>query len=338
MSLATRCAACGTVFRVVQDQLKVSEGWVRCGRCGDVFNALEGLFDLDRDAPPNWTPSQRARLAEAGELEAADERGSLAVDGAVEPWLDPTRAQPAAIPAGAGPTQAVEDQYSDDTQAFDTAIDTRVDSTQGPDSERADDTSAGTYGPPDSLTDDDGDGTALDDDALAPTPSFLRQAEREERWRRPRVRLALALVGLTLAVALALQFALADRDALAARWPAATPALEALCAPLNCRVGPLRRLDALAVEASGLAKLEAAPLYRLSVALHNRGATAVMPPALELTLTDNRGDMIARRVLHPAELGATQASLAAGADLTLQAVLDVGEHRVAGYSVELFYP
>ena len=51
MSLATRCTSCGTVFRVVQDQLKVSEGWVRCGRCDAVFNALEGLFDLGRDAP-----------------------------------------------------------------------------------------------------------------------------------------------------------------------------------------------------------------------------------------------------------------------------------------------
>ena len=46
MSLATRCTACDTVFRVVQDQLKVSEGWVRCGRCQTVFSALEGLFDL----------------------------------------------------------------------------------------------------------------------------------------------------------------------------------------------------------------------------------------------------------------------------------------------------
>ena len=41
MSLATRCTSCGTIFRVVQDQLKVSEGWVRCGRCQEVFTALE---------------------------------------------------------------------------------------------------------------------------------------------------------------------------------------------------------------------------------------------------------------------------------------------------------
>ena len=45
MSLATRCTACGTVFRVVQDQLRVSEGWVRCGRCTEVFNAVENLVD-----------------------------------------------------------------------------------------------------------------------------------------------------------------------------------------------------------------------------------------------------------------------------------------------------
>jgi len=57
MSLATRCSTCGTAFRIVQDQLKVSEGWVRCGRCNSVFNALEGLFDLGRDAPPDWTES-----------------------------------------------------------------------------------------------------------------------------------------------------------------------------------------------------------------------------------------------------------------------------------------
>jgi len=54
MSLATRCSTCGTSFRIVQDQLKVSEGWVRCGRCNAVFNALEGLFDLGRDAPADW--------------------------------------------------------------------------------------------------------------------------------------------------------------------------------------------------------------------------------------------------------------------------------------------
>src|SRR4030095_15476477 len=65
MSMATRCVACGTIFRVVQDQLKVSEGWVLGGRCDEVFNALEGLFDLERESPPPWQPGQ-ADLAARG--------------------------------------------------------------------------------------------------------------------------------------------------------------------------------------------------------------------------------------------------------------------------------
>ena len=58
MSLATSCPSCGTVFRVQQDQLKTSEGWVRCGQCQEVFNALEGLFDLDRRETSGSSSSQ----------------------------------------------------------------------------------------------------------------------------------------------------------------------------------------------------------------------------------------------------------------------------------------
>jgi len=86
MSLATRCTSCGTVFRVVQDQLKVSEGWVRCGRCDEVFNALEGLFDLGRDTPPEWSGGERATTpADASDADVdidadADERGDVDID------------------------------------------------------------------------------------------------------------------------------------------------------------------------------------------------------------------------------------------------------------------
>ena len=47
---------------------------------------------------------------------------------------------------------------------------------------------------------------------------------------------------------------------------------------------------------------------------------------------------MARRVLSVAELGNAADSLPAGGELSLQAMLDLGEQRVAGYTVELFYP
>ncbi|CAN5422673.1 hypothetical protein BH09PSE5_BH09PSE5_13980 [soil metagenome] len=77
MSLATRCTQCGTVFRVVQDQLKVSEGWVRCGRCDEVFNALEGLFDLERDSPPALPVAAAESLVSTREEWQPSGRGGL---------------------------------------------------------------------------------------------------------------------------------------------------------------------------------------------------------------------------------------------------------------------
>ncbi|MFM6985961.1 MAG: DUF3426 domain-containing protein [Hydrogenophaga sp.] len=50
MSYTTRCPACGTIFRVVTDQLKISDGWVRCGHCAEVFDA--SLYLAPWNPPP----------------------------------------------------------------------------------------------------------------------------------------------------------------------------------------------------------------------------------------------------------------------------------------------
>lgn len=44
MSQITRCPSCGTTFKVVADQLRISEGWVRCGQCKEVFDAAAHLL------------------------------------------------------------------------------------------------------------------------------------------------------------------------------------------------------------------------------------------------------------------------------------------------------
>lgn len=50
MSLITRCPACQTLFRVVPDQLRISGGWVRCGRCDEVFDASLHLIPKTQEA------------------------------------------------------------------------------------------------------------------------------------------------------------------------------------------------------------------------------------------------------------------------------------------------
>jgi predicted Zn finger-like uncharacterized protein len=96
MSLATRCPHCDTIFKVVQDQLKVSEGWVRCGRCNEVFNALEGLFDMEREAPP-----QRSRPVPAAPTPSPEAEAPLAEPVAEQlPSVSPSQAaEPAFTPA-----------------------------------------------------------------------------------------------------------------------------------------------------------------------------------------------------------------------------------------------
>ena len=98
MSLATRCTSCGTVFRVVQDQLKVSEGWVRCGRCDAVFNAFEGLFDLGRDSPPDWNGAPTSALS--AETAPEGEPTDIGVDVYFDPPpLPPPARTPTPAPA-----------------------------------------------------------------------------------------------------------------------------------------------------------------------------------------------------------------------------------------------
>lgn len=104
MSLATRCTHCGTIFKIVQDQLKVSEGWVRCGRCNEIFNALPGLFDLEREPPPPRpkprVPAQTASMESAAESVVSAAAHSAAV-AATTPTAPPQAAPPSSPPASA---------------------------------------------------------------------------------------------------------------------------------------------------------------------------------------------------------------------------------------------
>ncbi len=51
MTLAVQCPQCLTAFKVVQDQLKVAQGWVKCGRCEQVFDARSHWLPLDEQDP-----------------------------------------------------------------------------------------------------------------------------------------------------------------------------------------------------------------------------------------------------------------------------------------------
>lgn len=175
-------------------------------------------------------------------------------------------------------------------------------------------------------------------------PGFLRQAEAEARWQRPRVRFSLVVLGTLLLGVLLTQIAVQFRDAFATQWPESRPTLEALCEVLDCRIEPLRRLSAVTVEASGLTQVEGSEAYRLSVTLHNRSTVPIALPSIELSLTDATGALLSRRALAASDFRSLPGQLppgrviAGGAEAQLQAMLVARGLRISGYTVEIFYP
>lgn len=330
MSLATRCTSCGTVFRVVQDQLKVSEGWVRCGRCNEVFNALEGLFDLERDAATPWSAAAVERPAEgvpalpAGrdDESAEDNRDPLLVDKIDAQLLSPRRSGFGAL-AGLAPAERRHEDFAD--ARFDT---------HPPAEDSAGDLSVASLGEVRAVAAPSDE----NDDALPDAPEFVRAAEREERWRGSRARSMFAAATLLLLLGLAGQVAHHHRDRLAAQWPSTRPALGAWCKAVGCTIGAPRRIDDIVVESTSLTRAPVPDAFNLSVVLRNRSDLPLAMPWVDLSLTDATGQLVARRALAPQDFRIASSTLGAGAESALRAVMAVGGGRVTGYTVEIFYP
>jgi predicted Zn finger-like uncharacterized protein len=323
MSLATRCTSCGTVFRVVQDQLKVSEGWVRCGRCDSVFNALEGLFDLDRDPPPEWTEPAaserpvdfRVDIEADGEQGNALERDPSLVDRIDEQIFGARRSAFGAL-GGIGRADRTEPDFAD--ARFD--------------SDSPDEAGAGPL-----LIDPPApDSGARHDDSAS--PAFVLEAERERRWQGSRTRKLLATGAMLLTLLLIGQVVHHHRAEIAARWPVARAPLAHWCRAVDCTLGAPHRIGDVVVESTSLARGGPAEPFRLSVVLRNRAATTVAIPWVELSLTDANGDLVARRALSPDELRADRTEIGGGSEIGLLAALSTGTSRITGFTVEVFYP
>ena len=163
-------------------------------------------------------------------------------------------------------------------------------------------------------------------------------SSRPAHRRRPSTRLALRVAAVGLGVGLVLQSVLHARDSIAARWPSAEPALERLCAPFGCEVEAPRDLQALQVQSVSFHEAGAAGLYELNVVLFNRSDLRVRIPALDLRISDARGDLATRRVLTAVEMDHRERSIAPRSEAALAANLRIDQPGVSGYEVTIFYP
>jgi predicted Zn finger-like uncharacterized protein len=327
MSFVTRCTSCGTLFKVVADQLKISNGWVRCGQCGSVFDAQQNAMP-DPEAPPAQVTALPAESAVAPSAEP-EPSPTPSPSAHEEPPAHPELVKPVAPTAA---PESSEDSRSEPSKSSDF-----TDSTGWPVDE-------GELMP--ELKPGDSAHPELDE-----TPTFIAQAQRAARWQSPAVRLALLGVISALAVALAAQVALQERDRVAAQWPQSKPWLERLCRFANCQIQAFKQIEAITVDASSFNRDQRSPAlpdsalqtYSVGVTLKNIGTLPVALPHIELSLQDSNEQTILRRVLSPAQLGMNAPSLGAAQDLSgkLSVQIDAAKlagGRVQGYRILAFYP
>lgn len=340
MSLITQCPACSTMFRVVPDQLRISEGWVRCGQCDEVFDANAHLRMLDESTlSPPAAPAQVP-------MASVDEPLAPA------PAEQPTQAAPAPSYDWGPMLDPVSEAHVDPEVATEGVLHAQDEPTPAPVVAPLEEPILHTA---------DLNAAPASEDLAAPLDPFLAHSPHDAPLEQPLDHAALSFMAASqpaaparrwlgnkvlvtvcvlLAMLVALQYLITDRDMVAASVPTLRPLLNSLCEPLNCRVEPPRQIDAIAIESSTFTSMKPG-VYVLSLALKNSAAIELATPALELTLTDMQDQPLFRRVLLPAELGAV-AQMAAGAELSVSTPIGVTTNaaleKIAGYKLLAFYP
>ena len=193
MSLITRCPACRTMFKVVADQLRISDGWVRCGKCEEIFDASAHMVQADIAARvpaandhPDTVPFERGPAAAMAFESAAP---------ATAPASETRTSEPPPLTQGRVDFEPQEPQPADVVPVLEPV---------GPGSGVLPDGSAYGVAPADRppTTDFVPEATAPalgpDPAALAAELSFMRNAKKNSRWHRPLVRAFLLVACLLL--------------------------------------------------------------------------------------------------------------------------------------------
>lgn len=333
MSLITQCPACATYFRVVPDQLRISDGWVRCGQCDEVFDANASVRNEDALVP---VEAPAAEVPQAVDISATAHAELAAQMSQPAPWPEPVpQAVEEAEPEPVEEEEAQPDPFLDrsprELSDFSTAL-------VGADLEEA---AAQAVVPEESTERRYMQAMAHAHEEDDPKLSFMKPLKKPSRWTRPWVRASLAVLSLLLVVGLVGQVVLHERDRLAAQYPEYRGELSALAQAVGLEVRPLKQIEAVVIDSSAFTKVRN-EVYKLSFTLRNNAPIALATPSMELTLTDMQDQVLLRRVLTPADFAKLPEVLAAGAEqsaaLSVAVRAPLAQDKVAGYRLLAFYP
>lgn len=334
MSLITRCPACATMFKVVPDQLRVSEGWVRCGQCSEVFDANANL-QASAGAEPGQSPAHVLPQQEVPPTPTeAPAEARVEPDALDDPELESETA-PEEVEASepvAEPFLAVNPHalHIDHLEIADAPVEPTLE---------PQDLEDGVAAATDAQQPPDEDPPPEEEAVLHHT--FLQPRATPKATGRRSVRIAWMMASVLLGAALLVQILVQERDRIVAMEPAARDVLSPLCELLGCRIAPLKQIESVVIDSSSFTKVRP-DVYRLGFTLKNTSHTALATPALELTLTDLQDQPVVRKVFAAADFGDKGGVMEAGAELpvNLPVAIKLGGNaeKISGYRLLSFYP
>lgn len=339
MMLATRCPYCRTTFRVVQDQLKICNGIVRCGSCRQVFNGIEQLQSAEAavlaeasaaQGEASWPESAQANpnpmtiVAEEDDKSGfteAHEDLNLILAPAEESFSRSTSLIETPDPVYADETdsgamaQEAEEPQPDLVLHVDERKEPRLEQDFPADASDAHDFSADHHhdlapsqgymlpsGHTGSVVDDEDEPAyKVELRSQAAEPAFVQRARRQERFGRI-ARISMAVLILLLLPALLLQTVDAFHQRLSATFPLLRPVLAQVCGVIECQTELASQIEAVSVDSSELhAPTNGEKSFALNLLLRNRSPLAQNWPYIELTLNDAEEKPVVRRVFSALE-------------------------------------
>jgi predicted Zn finger-like uncharacterized protein len=277
----TVCPKCTLTLAVTAADLRAGQGYVRCGRCTNVFNALLQLSDEPVDMSPAGPPPEPDPGADSTPDAHSEPPAENPATGTFE----------TIVLEGDAITQTEEVVPQETINNEIAALNQRLDQAQGQDEDQVADGG-----------NDEEEFILIDEAELEPPPPPAELPPELEPPAAPPTQRGRWIAGsIALAVLLGLQMLHHWRNDLATS-PAWGGPLSRAYAALGMPLQPHWDLSAYDVRQQG-ARADAANgnAIQIRVSLANRAARAQPLPILRLTLLDRYGKRVAARDLEPAE-------------------------------------
>jgi hypothetical protein len=309
---------------VVPDQLRISQGWVKCGQCGDIFDAAQHLVEV-----PTAVEIEEPTLPEPSHSESLVAASIDVPEQAASEWG-----------TGVAARQDKRNSVAEVEVAGSEQTELQVESALGHEVPHNDETQAHVNEAEQSPL-SASDSRPLDVDDIPVPASFMSRADKPVFWHRKLVRVFLSMLGSALCVSLAGQWVYQERDRLAVMYPSWHSGLTQFCDAAGCAIRPLQQIESIAIDSAAFSKV-GRDQYRLSLTVKNQANFPLAMPSIELTLTDLQDQAIIRKILLPHDLAALSDHLAPVSEwpvaVTVAVAPEAKTSAVVGYRLLAFYP